>query len=135
MNADRAASSTDQQRGKRRTILVVEDDVLVRAVVAEHLLDLDYRILQAADAGEAVRVLAAEHEVDVVFSDINMPGPLNGLDLAMLIRRDYPHIKVLLASALAPPWKDAEHEEISFLAKPYRTSSLTGRLREMLGEA
>ena len=64
------------------TILLVEDDVLVRMAIFQHLEDCGYCVLQAANAQEALAVMARHPEIDVLFTDVRMPGPMDGLGLA-----------------------------------------------------
>jgi DNA-binding response OmpR family regulator len=113
-------------------ILVVEDDVLIRAVIAGYLRDCSFEIVEAGDADEAIRVMQAGQRFDVVFSDINMPGSLNGLDLARWVRRERPGIKLILTSGLEikPPVDLRENGPI--LAKPYAPAELARRIRALL---
>lgn len=117
---------------QRRTVLVVEDEVLVRVVAAEQLRETNFTVMEAVNAEEALRILATDRSVDVVFSDVNMPGSMNGLDLASVIRRDYPRVKVLLTSALKLTGTEAQAGPIAFLAKPYTLSALSQRIQELL---
>src|SRR5258707_15324003 len=80
------------------TILVVEDEVLVRIAAAEHLRAAGYAVIEAADAAEAVRLMGAAPSIDLVFSDVDMPGAMDGNGLRAWILRERPHIKVLLTS-------------------------------------
>ncbi len=116
----------------RRTVLIVEDEVLVRLATAEHLIDLGYNVLQAVNGDEALRILAAHRDIDLVFSDNNMPGSITGQDLAHIVRRDYPGIKFLLTSGVG--WRRGT-EEAPFLAKPYMLFELTDRLQRILDGA
>jgi CheY-like chemotaxis protein len=79
------------------TILVVEDEILTRMATADHLRDCGFRVLEAADAEEARTLLRASEPIELVFSDINMPG-MNGLALASWIAREFPDVKIVLTS-------------------------------------
>ncbi|WP_244627141.1 response regulator [Microvirga tunisiensis] len=79
-------------------ILLVEDEPLVRLVVADILMDAQFRVIEAADAEEALRVLKAEVDVDVVLSDVEMPPGMNGYDLARRIHENWPSMGILVAS-------------------------------------
>ncbi|MGZ5904834.1 MAG: response regulator, partial [Reyranella sp.] len=68
------------------TVLVVEDEILVRTVIAAYLRDCGFDVVEAGSADEAVRVLEAGVRIDIVFSDINMPGSLDGFGLAQWLR-------------------------------------------------
>ena len=116
----------------RRTILVVEDEVLVRAAAAAHLRDAGHVVREAADAAEAVRILGAERSIDLVFSDVNMPGEMDGSALGRWILRNRPGMKVLLTSAAG--WRDdmGDAPDMAWLAKPYKFSDLERRVRALL---
>lgn len=115
-------------------ILVVEDDVLVRTVVAAYLRECGFDVIEATSADEAIRVLQAEVRVDIVFSDVNMPGSMDGFGLAQWVRRERPWLKVILTSGAARTAKEAgdlcEHGPI--LAKPYDHAELERHIRSLL---
>jgi CheY-like chemotaxis protein len=80
------------------TILVVEDEPMVRMLLAESLRDAGYRVLEAGNAADAISTLHEDPAVDLVFSDVRMPGELDGFDLARWIKRHTPEMRVLLSS-------------------------------------
>jgi two-component system, response regulator PdtaR len=84
--------------GEPPLVLVVEDDALLRALTAEYLEDCDFSVLQAETAEEAIVLLRANRRIGVVFSDVQMPGSMDGVDLADWIGRELPRVKVLLTS-------------------------------------
>jgi CheY-like chemotaxis protein len=116
------------------TILVVEDDVLVRSVAAAYLRECGFDVIEASGADEAIRVLQAELQVDIVFSDIQMPGSMDGFGLAQWVRRERPWLKVILTSGAARTAKAAgdlcEHGPV--LAKPYDHADLERHIRSLL---
>lgn len=114
----------------KRTILVVEDVVLVRLVVAEQLRQAGFEVIEAQTADEAIRLLSAPLQIDLVFSDIHLPdSSLDGFELARWIADKRPGIKVLLTSGQVPsPGPDGE----DLLVKPYRYPELIRRLRVLL---
>ena len=89
------------------TILVVEDDVLVRNIVAAYLRECGFDVIEASGADEAIRVLQADVRVDIVFSDVNMPGSMDGFGLAQWVRRERPWLRVILTSGAARTAKEA----------------------------
>jgi len=111
-------------------ILVVEDEMLIRAALSEYLRAWGYRVLEACHAEEAMAILTSETPVDLVFSDVRMPGSMDGLALAQWIRCNRPEIPVLLTSG------DMRHpcagEEICrdgpFFAKPYDMNELARQI-------
>lgn len=116
------------------TILVVEDDVLVRNLVAAYLRECGFDVIEANSADEAIRVLQADVAVDIVFSDIQMPGSMDGFGLVRWVRRERPRLKVILTSGAAHTAKAAgdlcEHGPI--LAKPYDHAELERHIRGLL---
>src|SRR5262245_41278519 len=88
-------------------ILVVEDEVLVRSIVAAYLSECGFDVIEASGADEAVRVLQADVAIDIVFSDVNMPGSMDGFGLAQWVRRERPWLKVILTSGAARTAKAA----------------------------
>lgn len=117
----------------RATVLLVEDDFLVRMNTSACLSDCGYRVIEAANADEAVGVLK-DKEVDLIFSDIRMPGSMDGIGLADWVRRHRPHIPVILTSGY---WDVADRARELLdgqepLAKPYTMSDLQKRFAEAL---
>jgi CheY-like chemotaxis protein len=105
----------------RPTILVVEDEVLVRFVLAEHLRDCGYKVVEAGGAAEAVTVLEAGVPVDLVFTDVQMPGAMDGFGLSRWVRQHHPEVRVVLTSGhtqLARQAGELCHDG-PFLPKPY----------------
>jgi two-component system, response regulator PdtaR len=123
-----------QPRLRLRTarILVVEDEVLVRVLVAEELRLAGFSVIEAGLADEALTFIKADEQVDLVFSDIRMPGSLNGLQLAQILRDRYPDIPVILTSGNAFP----EHIGIveAFVPKPYEVTEIIALISEILAE-
>jgi CheY-like chemotaxis protein len=103
-----------------RTVLVVDDDEDVRDLAVSFLEALGLIALQAADAPEALRLLAEHPEVRVLFSDVRMPG-MNGVELATEARRRWPHLNVVLTSGYVG---GATVQDVEFVPKPYRVSDV-----------
>jgi CheY-like chemotaxis protein len=115
----------------RDTILLVEDEVLVRMSLAEQLHDAGYVVLEASSAQEALDLLWSQR-VRVVLSDIRLPGNLDGVGLARAIRAQYPEVKIMLASGQsfsAGHWW--EHD--GFFRKPYNAKRLIEHIKSLLG--
>ncbi len=111
-------------------VLVVEDDAELRPLVAMHLADCGFGVVEATTAEEAVTTLQGDDDIAVVFSDIQMPGRMDGIDLARWIAREKPGLKVLLTSGRALP---ARARAWPFVAKPYRLDSVERQLHDMTG--
>jgi len=124
--------------GSGEVILLVEDSEEVRTLAHEHLLDLGYHVLTASSADEALTVLEqAENKIDLLFTDLIMPGSMNGLVLADEVRRRIPHLPVLLTTGY--------NEELAregglaasgadVLGKPYKRSELADRIKSALAD-
>jgi CheY-like chemotaxis protein len=114
------------------SILLVEDEVFARLAMADALMAAGFQVIQAATADEALKVLHSTVEIDLVLTDIKMPGTLDGCDLAKLIVANWPDIKVIILSgryieALATTPADA------FVAKPCLMPLLMTTIRRLLG--
>jgi CheY-like chemotaxis protein len=124
--------------GIPKTILVVEDEVLVRLVIAQYLRECGYRVHEAAGADEALQVLEApEVSVDIVFSDVQMPGSLDGFGLARWVRAHHPGIRVILTAGVERSADVAAMlcEAGPLLAKPYEPKTVVDRIKQLLAKA
>jgi CheY-like chemotaxis protein len=112
------------------TILLVEDEALIRTVMAEGLRDEGFTVIEAAHAAEALAVLAAGLQVDVLFTDVRMPGTMDGLALARVVARTRPDIGVIVTSGhfVERPSELAE----PILPKPYLIPEAVRRIRRVL---
>ncbi len=118
-------------------VLVVDDEILLRTMVAEFLRDAGFRVLEAANGGEAVTLLAAGEAVDVVFSDVRMPGGVSGYDLAEWVKTHRPTARVLLASGYvgeAGLSRSVDDDAPPLLTKPYNYEHLLRLLRDLIGQ-
>lgn len=113
-----------------RTILVVEDEPLVRLVIAEALRDQRFRVVEAASAEEALLALASGLAVDLVFTDVRMPGALDGLAFARRLKRERPNLPVLITSGHLDRLESGE--TTAFISKPYVLSDAVARISAML---
>ncbi|HWF96472.1 MAG TPA: ATP-binding protein [Xanthobacteraceae bacterium] len=123
-------------RGGRETILVVEDDALVRKYVTEQLESLGYRTLEAANGAEALAIVDSEIGFDLLFTDVIMPGSMNGRALAEQAVERRPTLKVLFTSGYtenAILSNGCLPSGVLLLPKPYRRSALAHMVRQALG--
>jgi CheY-like chemotaxis protein len=126
-----APGNHDEPADKQQpTIVVVEDVVLVRLVVAEQLRYHGFAVIEVSSADEAIRILTARVKADLVFSDVHLVGSsMDGFGLRRWIKDQRPEIKVLLASGEVPsPGPDGE----VLLVKPYKYPELVRRIRDLL---
>jgi two-component system NtrC family sensor kinase len=112
------------------TVLLVEDNAEVAEVGKAYFEELGYKVKQAASAQAGLDLLAGDRDVDVVFSDILMPGGMNGLDMAAAMRRRVPQIVVLLTTGYSSSAQDAVRQGFEVLQKPYDFATLERALRE-----
>ena len=113
-------------------LLLVEDEVLIRAIVAEYLREEGWTVLEAGDAIEAKRLLAADDAtIDFVLTDIHMPGGENGLDLARHVHAHHPSVPVLLASGNTAAISASDLDGEQFIAKPYDLRTLAATIRAL----
>lgn len=121
-----------RQEGQRApTVLVVEDEFLIAEAVAEVLGRLGLNVLLAASADEALRQLDQRPDVALVFSDVRMPGSLDGLELARRVRRAAPQIPVILTSANEVSPQDLNG--FPFIRKPYGYAEIVRLVLAQLG--
>jgi PAS domain S-box-containing protein len=130
----RADKPAKHNGGELRSILVVEDNDEVAMLVTEMLRELGYRVTRAASAQGALGALADGREIDLVLSDIMMPGSMNGMELAREVRRRRPGARILLTTGYAgAAVQEAEAAGIDILCKPYAIEALDAAVRVALG--
>ena len=107
-----------------KTVLIVEDETLIRMNAADRIAQAGWRALEAGNADEALTILNREASVTVLFTDINMPGLMSGLDLAECVCRSHPGIQIIVTSGkwVGPP--EALPANATFLPKPYHLEDL-----------
>jgi CheY-like chemotaxis protein len=129
-----AASRLVEQPGsdpERPIVLVVEDEVLLRLMIADELRSKGFSVVEAANADEALAVLRSSAPVDLVFTDIQMPGTINGLALASLVRTTQPELKIIVASGHSPAYPSRDIAD-AFFGKPYDVVRVVTRIKELL---
>jgi CheY-like chemotaxis protein len=114
-------------------VLLVEDEAIQREWSAYALEDAGYTVLQAAGANAALKILRSENLISVMFADFNIPGSMNGLELARTVNLNWPYVKVILSSGSALPGAASIPKQVRFLPKPYLLSRLTSMVEEATG--
>ena len=115
-------------------MLVVEDDPILRYMLVVEIRQAGYQVREAASVDEAESVLRTGASVDLIITDIEMPGSRDGLALARLVRAFRPHIKVIVASGLLPePGPGVTDVADAFFGKPYDVSRIIRRIETLLG--
>ncbi len=138
MPACRIDDIQDAPQKPIHTILVVDDEELICLVVAEYLRDCGFHVVEAASGDAAVEILqSGETKIDLVFSDIQMPGKINGLALAKWLRVNQPEVRVMLTSGHAGSAASAAElcEHGPLLQKPYEHQEVLKRVRMVIGNA
>jgi len=129
-NATNNQTSVAHPFGDGRTVLVVEDNPAVRQVARSTLHSLGFEVLEAENGDEAARLVKAGKDIDIVLSDVRMPGELSGIDLARLIQRERPEIQVLLTTGYFDG--EEELEGLNLLYKPYRATDLAEKIQSLV---
>ena len=114
-------------------VLVAEDDVLIRMMVVDALTDAGFTVIEAVRADDALSVLSAQAEtIHALFTDIQMPGAMTGLELAHHVQGQWPWIALLVASGNFRPSPDAMPAGSRFLSKPYNPDHVVKHVRELV---
>jgi CheY-like chemotaxis protein len=112
--------------------LVVEDDPLLRMLAVEVVEEAGYTAIEARDGHEAVVLLESRADIALLFTDIDMPGSMDGLKLAHAVRNRWPPIKILIVSGKQQLQNGDLPSNSCFFGKPYRTAALVEELRLMI---
>jgi len=117
------------------TVLIVEDEPIVRFCAAEMLSDHGFDVVESAAADHALEILESRSDVAVLFTDIEMPGTLDGSALAMIVRQRWPQIRVVMTSGRVRPTPGELPPRAQFLPKPYLPDQLVAALVVMADPA
>lgn len=116
----------------KNVVLVVEDNPIIRMGAIDLVLAAGYEAIEAHDADEAIRILESRSDIDLVFTDVQMPGTMDGIKLSHYIRKRWPPVKLILASGNAILEESMLPEGTGFFAKPYIDNAITGAMARML---
>ncbi len=116
-------------------MLIVEDEFLLRIDAVDMIKAAGFEVVEAANANEAIEILQSRRDITVVFTDIQMPGSMDGLKLARAVRGRWPPIKIVATSGQIHVSETDLPEGGRFLPKPYSPVEVTGLLRELTGDA
>lgn len=114
------------------TILIVEDEILIRMSAVATMEDAGFIILEAGSAAEAIEILAANTSIDVMMTDVRMPGAMDGLGLVALVHRHHPDIRAIVVSGNTSAEDACNAGAIGFLPKPYMAHSLVRAINDLL---
>jgi CheY-like chemotaxis protein len=124
-----------QPASRRAVVLIVEDEVLLRWQAIAIAEDAGFDVVEAATADEAIAELERRTDIRVVFTDVQMPGSIDGLRLAHVVRTRWPPIQIIATSGRLRLRDDDLPAGSRYLAKPYAVEELANALRELTGEA
>jgi CheY-like chemotaxis protein len=119
----------------RQVVLIVEDEALVRMTAVDMIEEAGFEVVEATNADEAILLFEARLDITVVFTDIEMPGSMNGLRLAEAVRGRWPPIKIIATSGHCVVRDGDLPSGGLFLAKPYSLSQISSALREITAQA
>jgi CheY-like chemotaxis protein len=122
-----------QSETKRPVVLIVEDEFLIRMDAVDMVRAAGFDVVEAKNADEAIPILETRNDIRIVFTDIQMPGSMDGLKLAAAIRGRWPPIKIVATSGLNNIGEDALPSGSRFLPKPYGAVQIALALRELAG--
>ena len=113
---------------QRQAVLVVEDEALIRMHAADMIRDLGFEVIEAANADQAISLLESNSKISVMFTDVQMPGSMDGLRLAAVVRKRWPPVALLVTSGQFRPKGGDLPENTHFLPKPYIAGELKTHL-------
>lgn len=123
---------------QEQTILVVEDDASVRLAICEHLTQQGLIVFQAASADGAIEMILSEPDIELVFTDLAMPGNMDGLDLVDWLLKNRPGLPVIITSGVwgrVSTMKEfSAHQALSYFVKPYRYDAVAKKIRQVIEE-
>ena len=119
-----------EQDKARPVILIVEDETLIRWGAVQIAENEGFDVVEAANADEAIEILESRDDIRVIFTDIHMPGSMDGLKLARAVRDRWPPIKIIVTSGREYPKKPDLPEGGRFFPKPYTPTQVQTALRE-----
>ena len=115
------------------TVLVVEDEALIRMDIANCLEQAGYAVLEATNADEAIGLIVEHPDIRLLFTDIDMPGSMDGLKLAAAVRDRWPPIQIIMASGHREPRASELPSGGRFFRKPYSPTEIAQAISELLG--
>jgi CheY-like chemotaxis protein len=116
-------------------VLVVEDEMMLRMRAVDMVEDAGYTSVEAVDADGAVAILESRSDIVLLFTDIQMPGSMDGLGLAQAVHERWPPIRIILVSGQLRPAKLDIPADSRFFAKPFEAGDMIAEMRDMIGPA
>ncbi|WP_315924189.1 response regulator [Mesorhizobium sp. SP-1A] len=116
----------------RTAVLVVEDETLVRFDIVDHLANEGFVVREAANADEAIAILETDPDIRLLFTDIDMPGSMDGLKLSVAVRDRWPPVKIIITSGHRSVRSSALPDGARFFSKPYKHADIVDSMRKLL---
>ena len=113
------------------SVLIVEDEVLIRMSMVDELEDAGFTVFEASNADQAIEMLITHTAIEVMFTDVDMPGGVDGLKLAASVRDRWPPIKIIVTSGHRQINVDALPVDARFVIKPYDPTDIIQSIREL----
>jgi CheY-like chemotaxis protein len=121
------------ERGRpSAAVLIVEDEPLIRMGAVSLIEDAGFEVYEASSADAAIALLEMHEEISLIFTDVDMPGPMDGLKLAHYVRGRWPPVKIIVASGHVKVAKESLPAGALFLPKHYDPAELNHKVREMM---
>ena len=114
----------------KAVVLIIEDEALIRMDAVSMVEDAGVVVVEASNADDAIKILDSRHDIEVVFTDINMTGSMDGLKLAHFIRRRWPPIHLIVTSGMEVPSDEEMPMNGRFIRKPYTAAHVAAALSE-----
>ena len=118
-----------------KAVLIVEDESLIRIGAVSPIEDAGFTVYEAASADEAISLMEQHREIRLIFTDINMPGSMDGIKLAHYVRERWPPVEIIVTSGQIKPRSEDLPSDAVFIGKPYRSRDIAHKISEMLAEA
>jgi two-component system, response regulator PdtaR len=126
----------DKDAGNSKAaVLVVEDEMLIRLWAADLLEENGFSVLEAENAEAALKVLESRPDVKLLFTDVQMPGSLNGMELAREVHARWPHVLLVITSGRERPAPAEIPDDGRFVAKPYSGEQLLGQINNLMNKS
>ena len=122
-------------RAVRPVVLVVEDEFLLRMDAVDMIGAAGFEVAEAANADQAIEILESRPDITVIFTDIQMPGSMDGLKLARAVRGRWPPIKIILVSGRLQPASVDIPADSRFFGKPLEAKEMIAEMQSMIGHA
>lgn len=114
-------------------VLVVEDEALLLYSISDDLRDAGFDVLEATNADDAIELLGADPTISLIFTDVDMPGSMDGLKLSALVKDRWPPVRIIITSGKQRPAADLIPFEGIFLPKPYTPAGVVAAMHAVLG--